>query len=105
MHPGKSLGKDGSKAEHLKAGGYFFLKAVAERFTTYLNLDTVRLACLRSQTAFEEQRRFLRPGELSFYRTLAGTVQAFHKSASESNIRSGGNQQRAGRFLRRLLHA
>lgn len=49
MGAGKRPEKDEIKAEHLKAGCYFFLKAVAGRFTIKLSLLTVPSAWLASE--------------------------------------------------------
>ncbi|KHN79867.1 hypothetical protein Tcan_00562, partial [Toxocara canis] len=66
---GKSPGKDGIRAGPLKAWNIFFLKAVAERFTTYLNKSIVSLAWLTSERLLLKKKGD--PEDLANYRLVA----------------------------------
>lgn len=98
MDSENSSRKDGIKIGHLKAGGYFFLKAIAERFTTYLNSCTVPSAWLKSVTVLLKKKGGPKAGEPPFHRAFATSVQIVRKNAFDSNIRSGGKEEKAERL-------
>lgn len=53
---GKSPEKDGFETEHLKAEGYFSFKAMAERFTAYLDSRNIPSAWLTPKNVLSKKK-------------------------------------------------